>query len=423
MVDFSFQVSYVTSVIHRSITPLLLDALQDNPVVLLNGARQSGKSTLVQWLAENKHRAHYLTLDDASVLSAVHSNPSGFLAGFDDALIIDEVQRAPELFLAIKSRVDKNRTRGRFLLTGSANVLLLPKLSESLAGRMEILTLHPFSQSELEGTKGSFIDRVFAELLLRPVSKPLSQSHLLDTIITGGFPEVQQRDALQRRNTWFSSYLTTILQRDIRDIANIEGLTALPRLLSLLATRSGSLLNFAELSNSSAIPQTTLKRYMALLETTFLIQAAPSWSKNLSKRLIKTPKLYLTDTGLMTYLLGTDAKRIKSDGATLGKVVETFVLNELVRLISWSKVKPRLFHFRTQAGQEIDFLLERRDGAVVCIEVKSSSTIEATAFKAMQQLAGELKKQFLRGIVLYTGQEVIPFGKNLFALPIQSLFA
>ncbi len=404
-------------------TPLLLDALKDNPVVLLNGARQVGKSTLVEWLASHGHTARYVTLDDATVLSAVHNNPEAFLSGFEEPLIIDEIQRAPTLFLALKAAVDKKRKAGRFLLTGSANVLLLPKLSESLAGRMEILSLFPFSQSELEETTGSFIDEVFKDALPKFTLKPVQQSQLIERMIRGGYFEAIQRGDIVRKNAWFSSYVTTILQRDIRDLSNIEGLTALPRLLALLASRSGSLLNFAELANSSNIPQTTLKRYLALLETTFLVRLTPSWSKNLSKRLIKTPKLYLTDTGLMVYLLGADGQRLRSDGDVMGKAVESFVMMELLKLISWSKTQPQLHHFRTQTGQEIDFLLERRDGGIVCIEVKSSQKVDAASFKTIKILAEEWKKKFIRGIVLYSGNEVIPFGNNLFAVPLQALWA
>jgi predicted AAA+ superfamily ATPase len=408
--------------VNRSITNALLQALGDSPVVLLNGARQVGKSTLVKWLSGSEHPAHYLTLDDAAILSAIQLDPAGFLSGHDTPLIIDEVQRAPDLFRAIKQDVDKKRRSGQYLLTGSANVLLLPKISESLAGRMEILTLHPFAQSELEGAGSSLIDAAFAPRPPHFSPKSAGLADIMRRILTGGFPEVQQRTALERRNAWFGSYVTTILQRDIRDLANIEGLTVLPHLLSLLAARSGSLLNLAELSNSSGIPQTTLKRYLVLLETTFLIQRIPSWSGNLGKRLIKTPKLYLTDTGAMTYLVGADETRLKTDRSLLGKAMETFVLNELVKLNSWSKARARIYHYRTHLGNEVDFLLERSDGAIVAIEVKSSSTVDSSSFATMISLSHDLKKQFLLGIVLYTGKEVIHFGSNLVALPLESLW-
>ena len=408
--------------VKRSITPTLLKALSDSPVVLLSGARQVGKSTLANWISENARPAHYLTLDDAAVLSAIHLDPGGFLSGYEKPLIIDEVQRAPELFRAIKQDVDKKRRAGRYLLTGSANVLLLPRLSESLAGRMETLSLHPFSQSELEETEGSFVDSAFTSRFPLLSVRSSTQADTLQRILKGGFPEAQERPTLDRRNAWFGSYVSTILQRDIRDLANIEGLTTLPDLLSLLAARSGSLLNFAELSNSSNIPQTTLKRYLVLLETTFLIHRIQPWSGNLSKRLIKTPKIYLADTGLLTYLVGADEKRLKTDGSLFGKIMETFVLNELVKLNTWSKTISRIYHYRTQPGKEIDFLLERNDGSIVAIEVKSASTVDSSSFAEMISLSRDLKKRFVRGIVFYAGNDTVPFGKNLLALPIQSLW-
>ena len=422
MVDFINANRYVWTMIARSITPFLLDALKDSPVVLLNGARQVGKSTLVEWLASNGHPARYITLDDAVVLSAVHNNPEAFLAGYNEPLIIDEIQRAPDLFLALKASVDKKKAAGRFLVTGSANVLLIPKLSESLAGRIEILSLYPFSQSELGATPGSFIDDLFGGGKLNHRLKENKPPQLVERMMRGGYYEAVQRDEPARRNAWFSSYITTILQRDVRDLAHIDGLIALPRLLALLASRSASLLNFAELSNSIKIPQTTLKRYMALLETTFLVRLVPAWSRNLGKRLIKTPKIYLADTGLMLYLLGADEQRLKSDGEIRGKAVESFVINELLKLVSWSTTQPHIHHFRTQSGLEIDFLLERRDGSIVCIEVKSGQKVDASSFKTMKLLADEMKKKFLRGIVLYDGDEVIPFEKNLFAVPMKALW-
>jgi hypothetical protein len=287
---------------------------------------------------------------------------------------------------------------------------------------MQTLSLHPFSQSELEETERSPIDAAFASQPFSFSPKSVTQADNLRRILKGGFPEAHQRPALERRNAWFGSYVTTILQRDIRDLANIEGLTTLPSLLSLLAARSGSLLNFAELSNSSNIPQTTLKRYLVLLETTFLVQQIRPWSSNLSKRLIKAPKIYLGDTGLMTYLVGADETRLKTDGSLTGRMMETFVLNELMKLNTWSKANARIYHYRTQLGKEIDFLLEHSDGRIVAIEVKSGSSVDSSSFAVMTSLSHDLKTRFVRGIVFYGGKEMIPFGKNLLALPFHSLW-
>ena len=409
--------------IQRKITPLLLEALKDTPVVMLTGARQTGKSTLVRWLASEGHPARYLTFDDATVFSAARNDPTGFLANLEGPVVLDEVQRVPGLFLAIKAEVDRHRQPGRFLLTGSANVLLLPSLSESLVGRMEILTLWPFSQGEKEGLPEGFINGLFKENLPALTGEPTSRSDLLTKIILpGGFPEILSRPLESRRRAWFGSYISTILQREVSHLAQIEGLTALPRLLSLLAVRNSSLLNFSELSRSTAIPQTTLKRYMSLLETTFLIQTVPPWSGNLTKRLVKSPKIFLTDTGLLGHLLGLRANPEINDSPYLGPLLENFVIMELQKQISWCQERTQLFHFRTQTGQEVDIILEDAQGRLVAIEVKASATVASQDFKSIKFLAEEVGKKFHRGLVLYTGKESIPFGPRLQALPVDALW-
>jgi len=409
--------------IQRNITQNLLDALSDTPVVLVNGARQTGKSTLAQSIIEKAHPARYITLDTASVLASVRNDAAGFLAGIDGAVVIDEVQKAPELFSAIKADVDRRHEPGRYLLTGSANVLLVPSLSESLAGRMEILSLWPFSQGELAGVKETFIDALFADSLpFKNVRGQEGPHAIRDRIVKGGYPEAVKRAKEDRRHAWFESYITTILQRDIRDLANIEGLTNLPRLLAIVAARSPSLLNFAELSRTLAMPQSTLKRYMTLLAATYLIQLLPAWSGNMTKRLVKTAKIIMVDTGLMAHLLGLNQKRLDA-GEMIGPLLENFVIMELKKQITWSATKPQMFHFRTQTGQEVDIVLEDRAGKLVGIEVKASATIHAHDLKGLHALAEMSGKRFHRGIVLYTGAESVPFGESLTALPVQSLWS
>lgn len=407
--------------IERKITLRLKNALGDNPVVLLHGARQTGKSTLIKHLIETGLPANYVTLDDAGVLSAAQNDPHGFLQGYEGCLAIDEVQRVPEIFRAMKKLVDNDRKPGKYLLTGSANIMLVPKLSESLAGRIEILHLYPFSQNEISGSVYNFVDDIFSKNF--KISSVVKNINSLSTkFILGGYPEIQNRENEERRNAWFKSYITTILQRDVRDLANIEKLSQLPRLLHLFASRAGTLLNFAELSRSAAIPQTTLKRYISLLEATFMIYLLPAWSGNLSKRLIKTPKVYLTDTGLLSHLTGFSKNRIQSDALTWGRIVENFVLMEIIKQVSWSNNDLSIYYFRTSSGQEVDFIIERNDGSLVCIEVKASASVNRSMFNNIQIFAGETKKKFLRGIVLYTGNEAIPFANNLFALPISILW-
>lgn len=408
--------------IARHLVDAILPALHDSPVVLINGARQTGKTTLVQQLAGGAYPARYLTLDDAGVLAAARLDPAGFISNLDGPVILDEIQRAPELFVAIKAVVDRHRRAGRFLLTGSTNVLLLPRLSESLAGRMEIFNLWPFSQGEIEGVREHFIDAIFDVLPWRAAgAEPLRD--LVARALRGGYPEVVlARSAAERRQAWFGSYITTILQRDVRDVANVSGLTELPRLLSLLAARAGALQNFAELSRSSTIPQTTLKRYIALLETTFLVYTLPPWSANLSKRLVKSPKFYLADTGLLAHLTGITEERLATDTYRLGPLLENFVVMELVKQVAWSRRRPHLFHFRTQTGQEVDILLEDSVGHVVGLEVKASATVTAEDFEGLQVMAEQTGRRFKRGMVLYTGAETVPFGKQLHAMPVSALW-
>ena len=407
--------------IKRHILNKILEALSDTPVVLLSGARQTGKSTLAKWLAEGSHPARYVTLDDVTVFASVKQDPAGFIQGLDGAVVIDEVQRVPELFSAIKLIVDQERNPGRFLLTGSANVLLLPRLSDSLAGRMEILTLWPFSQGEKERGGDAFVDAVFHDQV--PFVKGSeNRSDLMQRLLTGGYPEMLLRVKPARRRAWFSAYITTVLQRDVKDLAQINGLTAFPRLFSLLAARTATILNVAELSRSAGLPQTTLKRYLALLETTFLTILLPPWSGNFSKRLVKTPKLYLNDTGLAAHLLGVYSEEMLGDGRFLGPLLENFVLLELLKQASWSETQPRLFYFRTQAGQEIDVVMEDPAGRIVGIEIKAAATLTGRDFAALKDFSESMGDAFYLGIILYTGSEPVSFGKNLHALPVSTLW-
>ena len=407
--------------ITRNITPRLTDALADTPVVLLNGPRQAGKTTLAQSLIAAGYPATYLTLDDSSVLAAAADAP-GFVAGLTGPVILDEIQHAPQLFPAIKASVDRDRRPGRFLLTGSANVLLLPKISESLAGRMEVLTLWPLAQAEIEGHPGSLTDLLFARSLSLPTPPKLTRDGFIARIMDGGYPEPLSRPAEVRRRAWFESYLTTILQRDVRDIANIEGLSSLPRLLSLLASRVGALLNLTDVSNASRIAYATLHRYMTVLEATFLVQLLTPWSNNLGARLVKTPKLLLNDTGLAASLLGLDAQRLATDGPLLGQFLENFVALEIKKDIGWSATRPSLFHYRTHTRQEVDLVLESPAGDVVGIEVKASSSVHGSDFKGLRSLSEASAGRFVRGLILYGGSQVVPFAENLHAVPLSILW-
>jgi predicted AAA+ superfamily ATPase len=399
----------------------LRTALADRPVVLLHGARQTGKTTLVRALAGGSRPARYVTFDALTALSAARGDAAGFLAGIEGPVVLDEVQRVPDLFVAIKAAVDLNRAPGRFLLTGSANVLLVPRLSESLAGRMEIVPLWPFSQGEIEGVVEGFVDAAFGKA--PPALGAAKRGVALgERVLRGGFPEAVLMRSADRRRAWFDAYLTTILGRDVRDLASIEGLTELPRLLSLVAARPMALLNYAELVRSAGLAQSTLKRYFALLEAVFLVRTVRPWHANIGKRMVKTPKVLLCDTGLAAHLMGIDDARLAQDRTLFGGLLESFVAMELTKQIGWSAAAPTLYHFRTHEGDEVDLVLERRSGGLVGIEVKSAATVTGSDFKGLRALAQAAGRRFHRGIVLYTGTEVVSFGQRLHAVPIAALW-
>lgn len=402
----------------RRIRQPLLAALGDAPVVLVNGARQTGKSTLIQDIGRE---AVYYTFDDPAVLAAVQADPFGFVNALKGPVCLDEVQRAPGVFLAIKATVDRDRTAGRFLLTGSANVLLLPQIADSLAGRMEVLNLWPLAQSEIDRQPASLVDCLFSGEL--PDHCLFERDDFIRRLSCGGYPEALTRTGERRREAWFDSYLHTILLRDVRDLAQIDGLTDMPRLMQVLAARSGGLLNAAELSRSTGIPQTTLKRYLTLLETLFLVRLVPAWSSNLGKRLQKSPKLFVTDYGLMAHLQGVSQAGMAAGLGLPGDLVEAFVHAELVKHQSWSDMRTLLMHYRTSTGVEVDFVLENRRGELIGIEVKAAATIGGKDFNGLRHLRDTTPRQFKRGIVFYTGERVVHFDEQLVAVPLALFWA
>jgi predicted AAA+ superfamily ATPase len=410
----------VKTVYPRYLKDRLDAALADTPVVLLTGARQTGKSTLAQAHAAAVG-ATYVTFDDPNVLAAA-KDASGFIRSLGERAVIDEAQRAPWLFSAIKLAVDRNRRPGRLLLTGSANVLLVPRVSDSLAGRMEILQLWPLSQGEIVGRKERFIDALFEGRgwSLRPAKA--GDDDLPGLLTRGGYPEMVERTDPARREAWLVSYLRTLIARDVRDLANIEGLVEMPRLLALLAARTGALMNVAEVSRAVGIPHTTLKRYLTLLQATYIVTLLPAWSGNLGKRLIKTPKIHIPDSAVAAYLARYDAERLAEDRGVLGHLLETFVVSELRKQAGWATQSANLYYYRTATGQEVDLLLEDRRGRVAGIEVKASATIGAKDFAGLTALADTAGKRFAGGVLLYAGGDVLPFGKKLYAMPVSALW-
>ena len=407
----------------RMLHAKVLEAMKDTPVVFVAGARQTGKSTLVQAVQASLPDGCYRTMDDLNTLASARRDPKGFVETLPTQAFIDEVQRAPELFLPIKASVDRDRRPGRFVLTGSANVLALPRVSDSLVGRMEILTLWPLAQAEIDGTHPGFIDACFSGKAGSPRRLGTSRATLLQRVLAGGYPEAMARLTSQARARWFDGYLTALMQRDVRDLAQIEGVIELPRLLATLAARAGSPLNFADLGRSLAMTQMTVKRYIALFEALFLVVTLPPWSENLGKRLAKTAKIYFNDAGLLAHLLGVDAERLKLQPVSKGALVENLAVMELMKLAGCSDTRPSLFHFRTSSGQEVDVVMENRLRDLVGVEIKAAATVADADFRGLHAFAEMAGKRLRAGVVLYAGRDTLPFGDRMWAVPLEALWA
>ncbi|MCW1967136.1 MAG: ATP-binding protein [Anaerolineae bacterium] len=413
---------YITSHVH--------EALADTPVVLLNGPRQAGKTTLVkQWTqatptAQTLPRAfRYLTLDDPATLLSAKQDPTGLVRSLDRA-VIDEVQRAPELLLAIKRAVDEDRQPGRFLLTGSANLMTFPNVADSLAGRMEVLTLLPLAACEIQGGSGRWLDQIFAGNLPQPaqaVAKQTLGETLVTQVLRGGYPEALSRPTARRRAAWAKQYTDALIARDVREAANIEKLDQLSRLLRVLAQVAGQLCNFTQLGGQVGLDSKTAVKYLGVLEQLFLLRRVEQWSSNQLSRIVKTPKLQFIDSGLLSHLLGVrDAATISRQ--EFGHVLESYVFGELLKMASWSEGIYTITTYRDRDQHEVDFVVENERGKIIGIEVKASATVSLADFAGMKQLAAMAGDKFSAGLVLYDGVDTLPIGERYWAVPLASLW-
>jgi len=402
----------------RLIKARVAEAMADTPVVLLAGPRQAGKTTLVRQLANRDMR--YLTLDDELTLLAAREDPVGMVRGLDRG-VIDEIQRAPQLLLAIKKSVDENRRPGRFLLTGSANLMAMPTVADSLAGRMETLTLLPLSQSELHGSSVNWLDQAFAGRLPE-VTAPLVGPDLVDAVSRGGYPEAVSRATVRRRAAWARQYTDALIERDVRDVAGIDKLDHLPRFLRALAQMAGQMCNYTQLGGQVGLDGKTAARYIGVFEQMYLLRRLDVWARNRLSRVVKTPKVQFLDSGLLSTLMELTAETVQRDRTRFGLALENFVFAELLKHTTTAEGDYRLLYYRDHDQIEVDVVIENAAGHLVGVEVKAAATIRESDLRGLKRLSMVAGDAFNLGVILYDGTETLPLGDRLWAAPLSSLW-
>ena len=409
----------ITSLYPRLIEPHIAEALLDTPVVLLAGPRQAGKTTLVRQIAQQQG-LRYLTMDDELALLSAREDPVGMIRSLDRA-VIDEVQRAPQLLLAIKKSVDEDRRPGRFLLTGSANLMSLPTVADSLGGRMELLSLLPLSQSEIGSRSVNWIDSAFAGRILK-VDQPALGSDLIDRVLRGGYPEAISRATTKRRVAWARQYIDALIQRDIRDVAGIEKLDQLPRFLRALAQTAGQMCNYTQLGGHVGLDGKTVSRYVGVFEQMYLLKRIDVWARNRLNRVIKTPKLQFIDSGLLATLLDLTAEETQQDRTRFGNALESFVFGELLKHTTTASGDYRLMYYRDADKFEVDVVIENAAGQLVGVEVKAAATVKESDLRGLKKMASLAVRQFKMGVLLYDGTETMPLAEGIWAAPLSTLW-
>ncbi|MBA3329218.1 MAG: ATP-binding protein [Solirubrobacterales bacterium] len=407
--------------IDRHARGIIAEALTDTRVVMVLGARQSGKSTLTRRVAESDHPSMIFSLDDQATRAIAQDDPTGFIAGLTGPVLIDEIQRAPDLLFAIKQAVDRDPSPGRFLLTGSANILSTKKSYEALTGRTEIVRLWPLAQSEVNGSTVNVVDELLAGRAPWITGAPVGRPAFVDIVARGGYPEARLRTG-RRRSIWYRDYLEMVVERDLQDIATAYKAHEIPRLLRVLAAQAANLLEYRKLSRGLEIDEKTVKAYIKLLEDVFLVRVIRAWRPGIGRREIHTPKAYLVDTGLLAHLLGADEKRIAEDDQVTGKMLENFCSMELLKHIGWSVNPPQIFHYR-DGRDEIDLVLEARNGDLACVEVKASASVRPADYRPMAKLRDARTDHFKIGVVFFTGEQTIPLTDRVWAVPVSGLWA
>jgi len=415
----------VSTVVARFALQRLRERAAAFRVVIVNGPRQAGKTTLLR-LFHDEHGGSFRSLDDATTLTVARTDPTEFARYGAAPRAIDEVQRGGDgLVLAIKYLVDRDNSKGQFVLSGSTRFLTVPTLSESLAGRAVFVEVWPFAAAERFGTAGDFSELLFAgrQSFSGAAESPWTRPDYLRLICAGGYPEALSIDNPMLRQGWFDGYLSTVVLRDVASFAHIQHGELIPRLLGMLAARAGGQTVISDLAKDLQLNHVTVRNYLRYLDTVFLTGRLPAWSTNLNAKLVKTPKVFPTDPGLAAHLLQVDVDAMAAPGhPTTGILVETFVYTELIRLLAASDLGATLYFYRDRDGREIDFLLEKRNGQVVAIDVKAASTVRPEDFRHLRWLADRLGDRFTGGYLLYLGGQTHPFGDRMMALPLSAMW-
>jgi predicted AAA+ superfamily ATPase len=385
------------------------------------GARQVGKSTLTRGIAQSDHPAAIVSLDNKVARDAANNDPTGFVAGLSRPVLIDEVQHSPDLLFAIKEAVDTDTTPGQFLLTGSANILTAPKIFESLAGRIEIVNLWPLAQSEVEHSTANLVDRMFGGAPPQVSGATVGREAFVERAVRGGYPEARLREG-RRRTRWYASYLRTLVERDLRELDDLEKLERVPPLLRMLAAQAAGLYRAENIGNKIELDKKTVQRYTRLLETVFLVRRIGGWRPGIGSREVQTAKVFITDSGLLAHLLGANAKRAADDEQVVGKLYENFVAMEIARQLDWAETQATQYHYRNN-DEEVDIVLESHSGEIVCFECKAAATLKPGDYRPMAKLRHERGVRFVAGAVLYTGADTVPLGDRIWAVPVSALWA
>ena len=406
----------------RSARTLVEEALLDTRIVFVTGARQVGKSTLTRDIAASQGMASVLTLDDLATREAALADPTGFVAGLARPAMIDEVQRAPELLLAIKQDVDDHpEAAGRYLLTGSANVVTVRSVRDALTGRMEIVRLWPLSQTEIQESAHNFVDALFAGRPPEISGAPVGREAFVPVVAAGGYPEARLRSG-RRRERWFSAYLETTLERDLRELSAARKLDEAPRLLRYLAAQAADLLSYRKVAARLELNHETVREYVSLLETLSLVHLLPAWRPGIGAREVHAPKAHLVDAALLAHLLGADETRIAGDDQVTGRLLENFVVVEVLKHADWARTSASAYHYR-QRDDEVDLVLESRSGDVAAVEVKAAGSLRARDWRALAKLRDARGTRFKAGVVVYAGAQTVPLGDRIWAVPISGLWA